>query len=38
MKEAWYNEADVLGRLGRYDAAAECYDRALMIDPVMEEA
>ena len=29
----WYSKGDVLNRLGRYEDAIRCYDKALKLDP-----
>lgn len=36
--EDWAIKGDSLGRLGRYSEAASCYDRALVMDPELEDA
>lgn len=35
---AWYEKGSALSRLGRYDEALVCYDRALEIEPDLKEA
>ncbi len=36
--KAWYLKGYTLSRLGRYDEAISCYDRALEIDPEYYQA